>query len=245
MRGRGVVFVARGRLGQLDQAFAGFPKAKVQGLGVHKGVAKIVDLVEVPHEHLRKGGVLRVFAGGPQQLGAQQIPQVGVVLDAQVAVEGILYVSEVLGLGAHQTQRGINHAFVVSASALEVGQLVIEIVHAQLHAFGVYLERPVELIQLDESVRECDDAAAFGFQPAQRLIKCLPRFRLLLKMHVQLPQFDVRRGARVLVAHAAFDQLLGRVKVVHSEQHVVVHVEHLLGLRSLPDLVEVEFGLSV
>ena len=65
LHGRGVVFVARGRLGQLDQAFAGFPKPKVQGLGVHKGVAEIVDLVEVPHQHFREARILRVFAGGP------------------------------------------------------------------------------------------------------------------------------------------------------------------------------------
>ena len=212
---------------------------------MHEGVAEFVDLVEIPHEHLRKGGILRVFAGGPQQLGAQQITQVGVVLDAQIAVKGILYVFEILGLGAHQTQRGIDHAFVVAASALEVGQLVVEVVHTHLHPFGVYLERPVELIQLDESVRERNDASSFGFQPAQRLIERFPRFRLFFKMHVQLPQFDVRRGARVLVAHAAFDQFLSKVKVVHGQQHVIVHVEHLLGLRSLPDLVEVELGLSV
>ena len=88
---------------------------------MHEGVAEIIDLVEVPHQHLREGGFLRIFTGGPQQLGAQQIPQVGVVLDAQVAVKGILYVSEILWLGAHQAQRGIDHALVVTASALEVG----------------------------------------------------------------------------------------------------------------------------
>ena len=123
--------------------------------------------------------------------------------------------------------------------------MVVEVVYAKLHAFGVYLKRPVELIQFDESVRERNDASSFGFQPSQRLIKRLPRFLLLFKMHVQLPQFDIRRGARILLAHAAFDELLGRVKVVHGQQHVVVHVEHLLGLRSLPDLVEVELGLCV
>ena len=74
------------------------PETEDPGLGVHEGVAEIVDLVEVPHEHLRKCGVLRVFAGGPQQLGAQQITQVGVVLDAQVAVKGILYVLKYWGL---------------------------------------------------------------------------------------------------------------------------------------------------
>ena len=246
-QGRGFVSVGVGRMSQFHEPFALLLEPQIECLGMGQCRGEILDLVEVPNQQLREDGVVGVGLDGAQKRKTHKFT---VVLDGrqtQIAVEAVLNRAEVIGLLVQQVHVRIDHAFEVAPHPLKVRKFVFEVGGAELGGLVVGGQRHVQLVKLDECVRQGDRGASPFLKLVEGFDEGFLGCVLSAKVKVQGAQVDQRRGSGGFVPalQAVFDQLFGRLKVVQRQQRGVVHLVDGVGLVLLPNGLQVQPGLGV
>ena len=142
-----------------------------------------------------------------------------------------------------QGHEAVDHAFIVSAQTLEVGQFVVVtvVVAAILHGLLVGGEGEIELVELDEGVRQPLGWSAPHRQGVEGFGKGFAGGLILADPQVQRAEVDLGHALVLALFQAGLDDVLGLIVILELQQGVEVHL--IDGGVLLPEVVEVEPGL--
>ena len=211
---RGVVFIACSGVGQLDDPVALFGEAQVEGPGMDQGAGKVLDGIVVPKEHLRKDDRVRVLLSSTHERLAHHLCAFWTFLDAQVALDVVLYCTQVRGPDHQELHVSGQHARVIPLQPFEFRHGVFQVGHALLHRLFIHLQGQTIFLHLHKQVRQLDGLVLPRLQPFQGLQECLPRFLVAFEMEIQLAQVDISRGPVAALFEPVVDQLVGAIEVI-------------------------------